>query len=123
MVHITELKPHFLKITIKLNYLFSFERTRTKGSLERSRSPYHYDRYPHRPPMVNLRFGQGRPQPPTTSTTINARIAQEEVRHHRIISFFTCGPKNYYKFFGRKLKEKLLSESSKVSGPLSLIMK
>jgi hypothetical protein len=59
---------------------FSPEGTWTQGCLEGTWCPYHHDRYPHRPPVVHLRRCQGRAQPPPTSTTNHARIAQEEAR-------------------------------------------
>ena len=59
---------------------FSLERNGTKGCLEGSWSPYHYDRYIDCPPMVHLRWCQGRPPTSTTTTTTDARIASIEAR-------------------------------------------
>ena len=53
----------------------------TQGCLEGTWCPNHHDRYPHRPPVVHLRWCQGRSPTPPTTTTSHARIPQEEARH------------------------------------------
>ena len=65
-----------LELRIKL--IFSLERTGSKGCLEGTWSPYHYDRYLDCPPMVHLRWCQSRTQFATTTTTTDARITQKE---------------------------------------------
>jgi hypothetical protein len=60
--------------------MFSLEGIGPERCLEGSRRPYYYDRYTDRLAMVYLRWGKGRPPTSTTTTTIHARITQEEVR-------------------------------------------
>merc|ERR1719443_2205328 len=60
----------------------------SKGCLEGSRRPYHYDRYIDCPPMVHLRWCQGCPPFATSTTTTDARITQKEARSTKAIGTF-----------------------------------
>jgi hypothetical protein len=73
-----------IKTVLEINFDSSPQGARTQGCLERSWHSNHHDRYPHRPPVVHLRWCQGRPSTPPTTTTSHARISQEEAWHPRV---------------------------------------